>query len=51
MAGTVVGTTVIYKVTEFSGPANSPDPISATPRHTWTVEVACRTDSGAGASA
>lgn len=42
MAGSVVGTTTVYRVTEFSGPANSPDPASSTPRHTWTVEVACR---------
>lgn len=32
----------IYRVVEFSGPANSPDPASRTPRHTWTVEVSLR---------
>lgn len=37
-----VGNVGIYRVTEFSGPANSPDPASHTPRHTWTVEVKCR---------
>lgn len=32
----------VYRVVEFSGPANSPDPASRTPRHVWTVEVSLR---------
>jgi hypothetical protein len=42
MQGTVVDTVTIYTVTEFSGPANVPDPVSNQPRHSWTVELACR---------
>lgn len=42
MPGGVHGGVAVYRVVEFSGPANSPDPVSRTPRHTWTIEVAVR---------
>lgn len=42
MPGTVVAGVPVYNVVEFSGPAASPDPVSGTPRHTWTVEIAVR---------
>lgn len=42
MPGENYGGVAVYGVVEFSGPANSPDPQSRTPRHTWTVEVSLR---------
>lgn len=40
--GSVVGGATVYTITELSGPANLPDPLSDQSRHTWTVQVAIR---------
>lgn len=40
--GSVVAGAALYTVTELSGPANLPDPVSDQSRHTWTVQIALR---------
>lgn len=40
--GAVVSAVTVYSVVEFSGPANVPDPVSRSPRHTQTFEVCTR---------
>lgn len=40
--GAVIDGATIYTITELSGPANLPDPLSDQSRHTWTVQVAIR---------
>lgn len=40
--GVVHGDVQVYRVVEAGGPAELPDPISAVPRVTFTVEVAVR---------
>lgn len=42
MPGTTIAGVPVYRVVEFSGPATTPDPISGTPRMSWTVEVSMR---------
>ena len=42
MAGTVISGAQCYQVTEFSGPADLPDPVSDQHRMTWTVAVRFR---------
>lgn len=37
-----VAAVVVYRVTEFSGPANSPDPETETPRYVQTFEIHLR---------
>lgn len=39
MRGEVVDGAQVYRVDEFSGPADLPDPVSDQPRLTWTVSV------------
>lgn len=41
-AGSVIGGTPIYRVDEFAGPANLPDPASQQARYILTVSVSCR---------
>jgi len=40
--GETVGGVFARKVTEIGGPANFPDPESASPRYQYTASVACR---------
>lgn len=42
VAGTVQGGVAIYKVDEFAGPAELPDPISEQPRYVFTVSASFR---------
>lgn len=37
--GVVLGGHQVYGVAEFSGPGNLPDPVTAVPRYTFTVQV------------
>lgn len=42
MRGTVHSGVAIYRIGEFAGPVNLPDPLSDQPRYTATMTVACR---------
>lgn len=42
LAGAVIAGIAIYRVDELSGPQNLPDPLSATPRYSFTVALALR---------
>jgi hypothetical protein len=42
MRGTVQSGTSVHHVVEFGGPADLPDPVSGTPRVTFTVQVQMR---------
>lgn len=42
MRGTTVAGVAIYRVTEFAGPAELPDPTSDQPRYVQTFEIAMR---------
>lgn len=42
MVGETVDGVPVYRVDELAGPASLPDPISAQPRHTFTVAVHMR---------
>lgn len=42
MRGTVHDGVGIYRIGEFGGPANLPDPLSDQPRYSCTMTVACR---------
>ena len=42
LAGTVQGDVAIYRVNEFAGPANFPDPETGQARYSFTVQIAMR---------
>lgn len=42
MRGTVVDGVTVYRVAEFTGPQDLPDPISHQPRYVFTVSIAMR---------
>lgn len=42
LPGTVQGTTPVYRITDVSGPQLLPDPLSAHPRYSCTLQVAMR---------
>lgn len=42
LRGEALGNSTVYRVTEFAGPGNLPDPLSDASRYTLTVQVALR---------
>lgn len=42
LRGQALGSTTVYRVTEFAGPGNLPDPVTQLPRYTLTAQVALR---------
>ena len=42
LKGTVVDALLFYDVRDIAAPGSLPDPLSGSPRFTWTVEVAIR---------
>ncbi len=42
MRGSVQGGVAVYRVTEFAGPGNLPDPLSDSPRFTQTFQLGLR---------
>lgn len=42
LQSTSYGTTTFYRMFEFTGPQNNPDPDSDQPRYSWTFTIGCR---------
>jgi hypothetical protein len=42
LPGSVIGQMTVYRVQEFGGPANLPDPVSNQPRYTLTLSIDVR---------
>lgn len=42
MPGHTVDGVAVYRVDEFAGPVNLPDPLSTQPRYTFTVQISLR---------